>query len=85
MNSSLFEGFEGGGLRVGKSGLDAAFGKNPTSLAGLDQQEFNVTATHPVADRRYLFALLQSAQFGQPDKLGRELKGLYPFPPDGQP
>jgi hypothetical protein len=71
MNPSLFESFEGRSLRVGKPGFDAAFGKNPTSLPSLDQQEFDVTAAHPITNRSHLLAFPKFAQFRQPDELGR--------------
>jgi hypothetical protein len=70
MNPSLFEGFEGRCLCMGKPGFDAAFGKNPASLAGLNQQEFDVTAARPVTHRSHLFALPKFPQFRQAHKLG---------------
>ena len=71
MNPGLFEGFKGRCLRVCESGLDATFGKNPPSLASLDQQEFDPAAADPVTHRSHLFTLTKLPQFREPDKLGR--------------
>lgn len=68
MNPSLFESFEGGCLGVGKPRFDAAFGENPASLAGLNQQEFDRISAHPVTDCGYLFTVPQFAQFRQPNE-----------------
>jgi hypothetical protein len=70
MNPSLFESFESRCLCMGKPGFDTAFGKNPTSLPGLDQQEFDLTAAHPVTDRSHLLAFPKFPQFRQADELG---------------
>ena len=70
MHAGLFEGLEGGSLGVSEPGLDAAFGKNPASLAGLDQKEFDGAAAHAVTNRSHLFALLKLAQFRQFEELG---------------
>jgi hypothetical protein len=71
MDPGLFEGFEGRCLGMREAGFDAAFGKNPASLAGLDQQEFDLTATYPVTHRSDLFAFPKFPQFRQPNKLSR--------------
>jgi len=41
VNASLFNRFESCGLGVGQAGFDAAFRENPTSVAGLNQEEFD--------------------------------------------
>jgi len=50
MNASLFKSLEGSGLRVRKAGLNAAFGENPASAAGLHQQEFDAAFTDAVTN-----------------------------------
>jgi hypothetical protein len=70
MHAGLFERLEGGSLGVSEPGLDAAFGENPASLTGLDQEELDDAAAHPITNRRHLFALLKLAQFRQPEKFG---------------
>jgi hypothetical protein len=71
MNSSLFESFEGGCLGVGKPGFDAAFGENPASFAGINQQEFHRISAHPVTNRGHPFTFPQLAQFRQPNEFSR--------------
>ena len=50
MNASLFKSLEGSGLCVRKAGLNAAFGENPASTAGLHQQEFDAAFTDAVTN-----------------------------------
>ena len=54
VNSGFLEGLERGGLRVCKSGFDAAFGKNPTSTAGMDEEKLDAIIRDPIANRGYL-------------------------------
>jgi hypothetical protein len=70
MNSGLFESFEGSRLSVGQPRFGAAFGESPASAAGLDQQEFDATASDPIANRGHLFASLESAKLRQSKELG---------------
>jgi hypothetical protein len=50
MNASLFKSLEGGGLGVGEAAFDAAFGKNPKSAAGLNQQKFDAAFVHAITN-----------------------------------
>lgn len=60
VHARFFGGFQCRRLGVGESRFRAALGKGPTPAApGLDQKEFDVTAAHPVANRRNLFASAQ--------------------------
>ena len=58
MNPSLFKCLERRGLSVGEAGFDAAFGENPTSAAGLNQQEFDAPSADAVTDGCDLLASL---------------------------
>jgi hypothetical protein len=71
MNSRLFEGFQGGGLRVREARFDAALGEGPSSIPRLHQQEFDSTAADPVADGGNLFRAPQFAKFRSTEELGR--------------
>jgi hypothetical protein len=50
MNASLFKSLEGSGLGVREARFSAAFGENPTSAAGLYQQEFNAASANAVTN-----------------------------------
>jgi hypothetical protein len=85
MNPSFFESFQGRCLGMCKPGFHTAFGKNPATFARLNQQEFDATAAHPVANRGHLFAFPKFAQVRQPNELGRRLILPNLRPSDGQP
>jgi len=63
VNSCLLESFERRCLGVGQSWLRTAFGKRPASVASLNQQEFDFSLAHAIANRGDLFAC---AQFSKP-------------------
>ncbi len=56
MDTSLFKSLEGSGLGVGEAGFNAAFGENPTSAAGLNQQEFDAPSADAVTNGGDLLA-----------------------------
>jgi hypothetical protein len=66
VNPSFLKGLERRSLRMGESRLDAAFGKRPVPAAGPHEQEINLTRSHPVTNRSYLFTLSQFADMRQP-------------------
>ena len=71
MNSRFFERFECGRLGVSQARFSAALGKSPSpTTTGLDKQKLDAIAANPVADRRNLFAIAQSAKLRQPDEPG---------------
>jgi hypothetical protein len=65
VNSCLLESFERRCLGVGQSWLGSAFRERPTSVASLNQQEFDFRLAHAIANRGDLFAC---AQFSKPRK-----------------
>ena len=50
MNASLFNRLDGSGLGLRESRLDAAFGENPASTAGLNQQKFDTAFAHAITN-----------------------------------
>jgi hypothetical protein len=50
MNAGFFYRLKGGGLGLREARLDAAFGENPTSAAGLNQQKFDAAFAHAITD-----------------------------------
>lgn len=59
MNPSLFKSLEGSGLGVGEAGFNTAFGENPTTAAGLNQQEFDAAFTDPITNGGDLLPFLR--------------------------
>jgi len=59
MNPSLFKSLQRGRLGVGETRFNATLGENPTSAAGLDQQEFDAAFTHAVTNGGHLLAFFR--------------------------
>ena len=56
MNTSLFKSLQGSGLGVREAGFDAAFGEDPASAPGLNQQEFDAAPADAVTNGGDLLA-----------------------------
>jgi hypothetical protein len=62
MNSSFLERLKCRSLGVGQSRFGAALGESPApAAASPNQQELDLTTTHPIANRGHLFAFTQFA------------------------
>jgi hypothetical protein len=59
MNARLFKSLEGRGLSVCESRFDAAFGEDPTSAAGLNQQKFDAAFADAVTNGGDLLPFLR--------------------------
>src|ERR1700733_14704017 len=65
MNSGLFKGLKGGGLRVRQPRFGLTFRKSPMTIVGSNQQQFDFSATNAVADGGHLIAFTQPPQLRQ--------------------
>jgi len=71
MNAGFLECFQRRRLAMGQARFSAALGKRPApAAAGPNQQELDVPAMHPVANRGDLFALPQLAELHQSHERG---------------
>jgi hypothetical protein len=70
MNTRLFKSLKGSGLGVREPRFGAALGESPMSAVGSNQQEFDATAAHAVANGGDLFASAQPAKLRQAKELG---------------
>ena len=59
MNASLFKSLEGSGLGVREAGFDAAFGEDPASAPGLNQQKFDAAPADTVTNGGDLLAFFR--------------------------
>lgn len=71
VHTGFLEGFQGSGLGMGKTGLDAALGKRPTSATSLHQQKLNAVGPYAVTHGRDLLAFFQAAKVCQAKKFCR--------------